>query len=247
MRRLALLLAVSSVAAPAAALAAPPQVLVVTVTKGFRHESIPTAEKVLEALGAEGGAYSVDFARTDADVAAKMTPAALAGYGAVVFASTSGDLPLPDKDAFLDWLSKGKGFVGVHAATDTYPGFPPYIAMIGGQFLKHGPQVKVDLLVQDAAHPATKGLASPIVVYDEIYQFKNFDRAGTHVLLALDKHPNEGTPGFYPLAWTKSFGKGRVFYTALGHREDVLEADWFKKHLRAGILWALGTSSAPGK
>jgi type 1 glutamine amidotransferase len=119
--------------------------------------------------------------------------------------------------------------------------------MIGGQFEKHGPQVKVDLLVKDPTHPATKGMTSPTVVYDEIYQFKNYDRAGTHVLLALDKHPNEGTPGFYPLAWTKSFGKGRVFYTALGHREDVLEADWFRKHVRAGILWAVAAPAASGK
>jgi type 1 glutamine amidotransferase len=223
------------------------KLLVVSVTKGFRHESIPTAERVVEELGKAGGTYTVGYARTDADLASKMTPAALAAYDGVVFASTTGDLPLPDRQGFLDWIASGKAFVGIHAATDTFPGFPPYIAMIGGQFLKHGPQVKVDVLVEDPEHPATKGMASPTAVFDEIYQMKNFDKAKVHTLLALDKHPNEGTPGSYPLAWSREHGKGRVFYTALGHREDVLEADWYKKHLLGGILWALGGTGAAAK
>jgi type 1 glutamine amidotransferase len=223
------------------------KLLVVSVTKGFRHDSIPVIERVVEGLGKSAGAFAVDYARTEADLVARMTPAALGAYDGVVFASTTGDLPLPDRQGFLDWIATGKAFIGVHAATDTFPGFPPYIAMIGGQFLKHGPQVKVDLLVQDPEHPATKGMASPTPVFDEIYQMKNFDKARVHMLLALDKHPNEGTPGFYPLAWTRDHGKGRVFYTALGHREDVLEAEWFKKHLLGGILWSLGTPRSPSK
>jgi type 1 glutamine amidotransferase len=250
MKRIALLLAAGLVAAaigPLAAAPAPRKLLVVTVTKGFHHDSIPTLERVLEELGKTSGAFTVDSARTEADLTAKMTPAALAAYDGVVFASTTGDLPLPDRQGFLDWIASGRGFVGVHAATDTFPGFPPYIEMIGGQFLKHGPQVKVELLVQDPDHPSTKGMASPTSVFDEIYQMKNFDKAKVHTLLALDKHPNDGTPGFYPLAWSRSHGKGRVFYTALGHREDVLEADWYKKHLLGGILWSLGTGGAPSK
>jgi hypothetical protein len=246
MRHLALFLAVSALAS-AAAEAAPRKLLVVTVTKGFHHDSIPTAEKIVALVGQESGTYVVDFARTDEDLAAKMTPAALAAYDGVVFASTSGDLPLPDRQGFLDWIAAGKAFIGLHAATDTFPGFPPYIAMIGGQFDKHGPQVKVNLRVLDPKSPATLGLANPTVVFDEIYQFKNLAPAGNHVLLALDQHPNEGTPGTFPLAWTRSHGKGRVFYTALGHREDVLESDWYKKHLRGGIAWALESPGAPAQ
>ena len=222
--------------------AAPKQLLVVTVTKGFRHDSIPTTERLLEQLGKDSAAYTVDYARSDDDLAAKMSLKGLAGYDGVVFASTTGDLPLPDRQGFLDWIAAGHAFVGIHAATDTYHGFPPFVDMIGGEFKTHGPQVKVALLVQDAAHPATKGMASPTFVYDEIYQFKSFERERVHMLLALDKHPNEGTPGYYPLAWTRTHGKGRVFYTALGHREDVLEAEWYRKHLLGGVLWALGLS-----
>ncbi len=248
MKPTAVLLAAALAASASIGVAAEPKkLLVVTVTKGFRHDSIPTAERVLEGLAQTSGAFAVDYARTDADLAAKMTLAALAAYDGVVFASTTGDLPLPDRQGFLDWIASGKAFVGVHAATDTFPGFPPYIAMIGGQFLSHGAQVRVDLLVKDPDHPATKGMASPTSVKDEIYLIKNFDKAKTHTLVALDKQPNEGTPGFFPLVWSREHGKGRVFYTALGHREDVLEADWFKKQLTSGILWALGKPGAPAK
>jgi uncharacterized protein len=240
----ATLVAVAAAPVLQAAQAKPPKkVLVVTVTKGFRHDSIPTAERVLDQLAKDSGAFAVDYARTDADLAAKMGIKALAGYDGVVFANTTGDLPLPDRQAFVNWVAAGHAFVGIHSATDTYHGWPPFIEMIGGEFESHGPQAKVDLLPQDKAHPATKGMASPTTVFDEIYLYKSFSRDRVHMLLALDKHPNEGTPGYFPLAWTRTPGKGRVFYTALGHREDVLESEWYRRHLLGGILWALGLAS----
>jgi len=238
-----LLVAAGLLAPPSVESAAAKKLLVVTVTKGFRHDSIPTAERVLQRLGDESKAFTLDYARTDDELTAKMSPKGLAAYDGVVFASTTGDLPLPDRQAFVDWVAAGHAFVGIHAATDTYHGWAPFIEMIGGEFKTHGPQVKVALLVQDAADPSTKGMASPLDVFDEIYQFKSFEKDRVKTLVALDKHPNEGTPGFYPLAWSRSHGKGRVFYTALGHREDVLEADWFRKHLLGGTLWALGASN----
>src|SRR5256885_3626850 len=83
--------------------AAPRKLLVVTVTKGFRHSSIPTAEKVLAELGEKSGAFTVDYVRTDEDMANKMTLEALKAYDGVIFANTTGDLPLPDKEGFLEW------------------------------------------------------------------------------------------------------------------------------------------------
>ena len=152
-------------AAPAHA--APKRVLVVTVTLGFHHSSIPTAEKVIAELGKDSSAFTVDYARVNPDdpqfkgddgkpdkakveaaikevLAEKMSPAALKNYDAVIFANTTGDLPLPDKQAFLDWIKSGKGFVGMHSAADTYHGFPGYIDMIGAEFKTHEAQVGVD-------------------------------------------------------------------------------------------------------
>ena len=89
---------------------------------------------------------------------------------------------------------------------------------------------------------ATRGLEPAFDVFDEVYQFKRFDPDRVHVLLALERNPETGAPGSFPLAWTRETGRGRVFYTALGHRPDVIAAPWYRAHLRGGILWALGQS-----
>jgi hypothetical protein len=239
--------------------AAPKNVLVVTVTKGFRHDSIPTAEKVLGELAGKSGAFTVDYVRNDQEMAEKMTAEALKNYDAVVFANTTGALPLPDKAAFLDWIKSGKGFVGMHAAADTFHDFPGYIDMLGAEFKTHEAQVSVDAINQDRGCPICSHLPAIWKVYDEIYQFKNFDRSKVHGLLTLDKHPNNKTPGDYPIAWCKQYGEGRVFYTSLGHRKDVWDpnelerenskevAAAYQKHILNGIKWAVGLEEFDAK
>jgi type 1 glutamine amidotransferase len=237
-------------AAPVAAspAAKPKRLLVVTVTKGFRHsDSIPVAERIIGELGAKSGKFTVDYVRTDEEMAQKMTAEALKNVDGVFFASTTGDLPLPDRDAFLKWLEGGKGFAGAHAAADTFHGFPPYIAMLGGEFETHGPQVEVECLVDDSKHPATRMIAGSVKVFDEIYIYKSYDRSKVHLLLGMDKHPNTKVPGHHPIAWNKEFGKGKVFYTALGHRVDVWEKPWFQEHVLGGILWSLGLEKGSAK
>jgi type 1 glutamine amidotransferase len=235
-------LAVSALAAEAK----PKQVLVVSVTKGFRHDVIPTTDKVVAELARKSGRFTVDYVKTEQDMAQKMTAAALKKYDAVIFNNTTGDLPLPDREGFLAWITSGKGFVGLHAATDTYratetsPGFPGYVDMIGAEFKNHFEQVEVEVLIQDSKHPATRHFTGPLRVKDEIYLVKNFHREKVHGLLWLDKHPNFGAPGDYPIAWCKNYGKGRVFYTSLGHRTDVVERPDVQQHYLGGILWALG-------
>ncbi len=217
----------------------PARLLVVTVTKGYHHESIPKLTERIEGLGKQSGLFTVDTAGTDAELAAKTTPAALKAYDGVVFNNTTGDLPLADREAFLAWIESGKALVGIHAAADTFHGWPAFIALLGAEFDYHRDQAKVQVLVDDPKHPATEGLVPPIELFDEIYLYKNFDRSRVHMLLHLDRHPNTGEPGYYPIAWTREAGKGRVFYTAPGHRDEVVAADWFGRHLLGGIRWAL--------
>jgi type 1 glutamine amidotransferase len=220
-------------------------VLVVTHTTGFRHDSIPTAESTLSVIAAASGTFDVAFCRNAADVARTLTPAALANVDAVVFASTTGNLGIPDLPAFLDWIRGGRGFVGVHSATDTYHDAPAYLAMIGGEFATHGDQATADLRVETTTHPATSGLPNPWRVHDELYEFVVNPRSSSTILLSLDRHPPDGHPGAgqpgdFPLAWSRAFGSGRVFYTALGHRDDVWTNATFRGHLRGAIEWAAG-------
>lgn len=271
-----------------ASAAEPKRLLVVTTTTGFRHDSIPTAEKVLAQLGKQSGAFTVDYAQQPpnapsapkkpkdatpeamdkfkADEAkykaaeeewqvalkqnlSKLSLENLKNYDAVVFANTTGDLPLPDRQGFLDWIAEGHAFVGMHSASDTYHGFPPYIQMLGGEFQTHGAQAGVECLVQDPKHPATRHLAeSYCIEQEEMYLIKNYDPAKVHELLTLDKHPNNKKQlGHFPVTWCKEYGKGKVFYTTLGHRQDVWENDRYKKHILGGIKWALGLEPGDSK
>lgn len=255
--------------------AAPKKVLIVTTTTGFRHSSIPVAEKVIAQLANNSSDFTVDYARVEPNdpefkgadgkpddakvkeairkvLAEKMSASALKNYDAVIFANTTGDLPIPDKDAFLDWIRSGKGFVGMHSASDTLHNYKPYIEMLGAEFQTHKEQVEIQPINQDKECPACRHLAGDWKVFDEIYIFKNFEPKAVHGLLTLDKHPNDKTPGVYPVSWCKEYGQGRVFYTSLGHREDVWDPSWpdrknpkevaedYQKHILSGIRWALG-------
>jgi type 1 glutamine amidotransferase len=267
--------------------AEPKKLLVVTTTTGFRHSSIPTAEKILAQLAQSSGEFTVDFVRqppghpesgfpktlkpdaSDAEKAAeaawnealraelqKLSPENLKNYDGVIFASTTGDLPLPDKQGFLDWIKAGHAFIGIHAAADTFHGYPEFIAMLGGEFSHHGPQVSVECLNEDPANPATAHLGKTWTIQqEEIYQFKNYDPAKVHDLLIMDKHPeHKEVVGHFPVSWCKNYGNGRVFYTSLGHREDIWDADptlkdrkndaaisqAYQQHVLGGIEWALG-------
>ena len=264
---------------------APKKLLVVTTTTGFRHSSISTAERIISQLAQSSGEFTVDFVEqppgkprdlpkdaTDDEKAAhkiaedkwndtlkialqKLSPDSLQNYDGVAFVSTTGDLPIPDKQGFLDWIKAGHGFIGIHAASDTFHGWPAYREMLGGEFEHHGRQVSVDCLNQDPNNPATASLPQVWTIQqEEIYQFKNYDPTKVHDLLILDKHPESGAPGHYAVSWCKPYGNGRVFYTSLGHREDLWDTDptlpdrknsvemakQYQAHVLGGIEWALG-------
>jgi type 1 glutamine amidotransferase len=250
-RRTALLaLAVGALAGAAgspAAAAAKKRILMVTHTAGFRHDSIPLAEETVKELGDRSGLYEVDYARTADDVRTMITPENLRRYDLVLFGSTTGELPITDegKMVFMQWLRSGKGFVGVHSATDTFYQWPEYQRMVGGTFNSHPWHQKVTVRVEDRGHPATRHLGSSFEIRDEIYQFKNWSRADKRVLLSIDPSSVDLSRGAradhdYAVAWVRREGKGRVFYTSLGHEQAVWRDSRFQEHLLGGIRWALG-------
>jgi type 1 glutamine amidotransferase len=193
-----------------------PRIVVVTHTAGFRHDSIPIAETTIEQLGRTSGAYETTFCRTGDDVRRMLTPSALADVSAVVFAHTTGNLGVPDLDAFLAWIASGRGFAGIHSASDTYHESPAYLEMLGNEFETHGQQTEVDARVETTTHPAVSHLGGRYRVFDEIYRFVRNNRPAVTPLLTLDRFPLDGLPragepGDLPLAWTKTHGAGRVF------------------------------------
>ncbi len=177
----------------------------------------------------------------------------------VIFANTTGDLPLPDRDGFIKWIEDGHAFMGMHSASDTFHGFPGYLDMLQGEFETHRAQVPVDLIIADREHPATAGLPSTWnLQQEEMYHIKHQDRSKVHSLVYLRHDPNfVEQMGFFPVAWCREAGKGRVFYTSLGHREDLWSDDptlgdrknpveisrLYQQHILGGIKWALGLAT----
>jgi type 1 glutamine amidotransferase len=221
----------------------PLTLLVVTHTTGFRHSSIPTAEATLAALGDRSALFNVRYCRNATDVASMLSPGALKDVHAVFFANTTGDLGLPDLDGFFAWVRGGGAFLGAHSASDTYHNEPRYIEMLGGEFLNHGNQAMADVVVDQSNHPANAGLGPRFQIFDEIYHFTKNNRGQVDTLLSLDRAPMDGLPGEgqatdMPISWTRAYGAGRVFYTALGHREEVWQDARFQAHLLGAIRWA---------
>ena len=224
---------------------APPtaRILVVTHTEGFRHDSIPAAEAGIREIGTESGLFSTDYCRTADDVRRMLTPQGLTPYQGVVFANTTGNLPIPDLAAFLSWIGGGKGFVGIHSASDTYHDQPSYLAMLGGEFVTHGAIVEAEVRVDDASHPSVAHLAPTFRISDEFYRFQGL-AANRRTLLSLARDPGDGGPavgGGQPLAWHKNFSSGRVFYTALGHRSELWQDARYRRHILEAIRWAIGS------
>ncbi|MCG3126251.1 MAG: hypothetical protein CHACPFDD_01082 [Phycisphaerae bacterium] len=260
---LALLMSLSSCPSLSALDASPtekPKVAVFTFSGGFKHSSLELAEKTIRELGEKSGAFNavlheqykqepdkLDLSKIRADY--------LKQFGAIVFYTTSGpkDLNLlseRQRNELMAAIRSGIGFVGVHSATDTFYQWPEYGEMLGAYFDGHpwnANAAPVTIKVEDEDHAATSHLGASWFIQDEIYQFKTpYDRAKLHVLLSLDTKATDmtlpgikRTDGDFAIAWTKLYGKGRVFYTALGHREDVWTNEHFQKHLLGGIRWAL--------
>jgi type 1 glutamine amidotransferase len=197
-------------------------------------------------------------------------------YTAVVF-FTTGDLTTMGNDgkppmsakgkqALLDAVRDGMGFVGVHAASDTFhtpPDTPdlanryiahgeeqdPYLKMLGGEFIVHGRDPRLqdgNLIVNDPKFPGMEGVTSPVSFNEEWYSLKDF-MPDLHVILTLDTHGMKGEcyqRAPYPVMWARRQGKGRVFFTAMGDRPENWKNEFFLNSLAGGIRWSIGEASA---
>jgi type 1 glutamine amidotransferase len=200
------------------------------------------------------------------------------GYAAVVF-FTTGDLtqegtdknpPMSaqGKQVFLDAVRNGLGFVGIHAATDTFhtpPDTPdlanryiahgdesdPYIRMIGGEFIIHGQQndprlQTANVIISDPSFPGLEGVPSPVSLMEEWYSMKDF-APDLHAICTLDTSTMNGNAykrAPYPVVWARMEGRGRVFYNAIGDRAENWQNPFHLNLLAGGIRWAIGDAKA---
>lgn len=238
---------------------------------GFQHSVVEVhdgkpcyAESILQPICKEHG---WDLVSTkDGSI---FTPENIAKFDAILF-YTQGDLsseksldgrrPMsPEgKQAFLDAIKNGKGFIGFHCASDTFhsAGEPweaqppgkrdPYIDMVGGEFIVHGEQQETTMTVVDPKFPGARSLGRSYKMFEEWYSLKNF-ADDLHVLLVnetKDMHDKCYERPPYPASWIRNYGKGRVFYTSMGHREDVWTRPEFQSLVVGGITWAVGDAKA---
>jgi type 1 glutamine amidotransferase len=208
----------------------PERILYFTHSAGYRHDVIPLSKAILTQLGSNSGLFEVTATEDTSEFSAEN----LERYAAVMF-YTSGELPMRDaqKTALLNFVRSGRGFLGVHSATDTFYAW----------------HQAVTIEVVDPRDPLVAFLGNSFQVKDEIYQISDFDYRGSRVLLRLDPSSVDlGKIGmhqrFYgwPLAWTRLYGEGRVFYTALGHEPSVWQDARYQRILTNAILWSMRRS-----
>lgn len=276
-----LIAALSGLRAAQSSAGARKKVLFFSKSSGFEHDAIKTQEnpkfgyafRVLKELGDK---HDIEF--TFSKDGSLFSKEYLAQFDAIFF-YTTGDLTLAKnspvqgdgnppmsaagKQALLDAIAAGKGFVGTHSAADTFhtpankdhgparyepegDRADPYARMLGGSFIKHDAQQKTHLIVADAKFPGAKAVPADFGPNEEWYSLKNF-APDLHVILVQDTSVMDG-PSYkrapYPSTWAHLYGKGRVFYTSMGHREDVWTNPVFQDVLMGGLNWALGRVNA---
>jgi type 1 glutamine amidotransferase len=250
------------------------KVLFFSKSSGFEHSVIKRtngelsyAEKLLQQWGPE---QNIEF--TFSKDGSLFNPQYLEQFDAYYF-HTTGDLTQAGTDknppmtpegkkAFLDAIRGGKGFLGTHCAADTFhsPGYEdpqkkyqnnsgdadPYIVMLGGEFIIHGAQQHSRMIPADLHFPGMEGFPENFNPLEEWYSLKNF-APDLHVILVQDTQGMKGNmyqrPP-YPATWARRYGRGRVFYSNMGHREDVWANPVFKNLLFGGIHWATGSLRA---
>jgi uncharacterized protein len=251
------------------------KLLFFTKSSGYEHSAIKRkspdvlshAERIVTDLGAKQ-----NFEVTCTKDGRIFTSETLPDFDAFMF-YTTGDLTEPGTDknppmsadgkqAFLNLIKAGKGFVGTHSAADTFhsPGnkdhvparfvqdgenIDPYVAMLGAEFIVHGAQQKAMMKVADKDFPGMKAAGDGFEMLEEWYTLKDHAK-NLHVLLIQEpglKGNMYDRPAF-PATWAREHGKGRVFYTSMGHREEVWLNPIFQSILLGGISWAFGNVKA---
>jgi uncharacterized protein len=233
------------------------RLLIIGEEKGYRHEAVSHAAATIERLGRESGLWRTTI-RTDTEALTKKkleyNAKNLNDFDAVLF-YTGGELEMngEQKAALLSFVhDDGKGFIDVHGAAITFADWPEYREMIGGFYDEH-PWMTFDapIVVEDANFPGMQQWPKEFVLKDEIYQMKDWSRENVRVLMRLDrgkidlKNPQVHRKDLdFAVAWAKMYGKGRVYYSTLGHVEQNWDDLRLQQMYVGAIKWAMGFVNA---
>ena len=226
------------------------------VQTGYQHDSISHSLATMERLGRTSGTYAMTI-RTDSQLLTKhevkeaRNVKNLNAFDAVFFFGVGeGSLSEQQKADLLSFVrDDGKGFVGAHTGIDAFESWPEYGEMIGGYFDNH-PWGVTDgtVLVERPEFPGWSGLGSRFAIREEFYQTKApYDRSRQDVIARLDVSKLDRTvknvnrkDGDYPVAWAKSYGKGRVFWSTFGHADEAWDDPRVQGIYMGALRWALG-------
>lgn len=175
----------------------------------------------------------------------------LPGFDAVLFFTTGKPVTLAEEKDLIEWVKAGHAFAATHCGADTLY-TSTYGELLGGLFQTHPRQQNVRLKVEDSNHPAARGFTDGMEYFDEWYIFKEqpisgelpYSRANVHVILSM--YPDSFKPNYvrkdndYAISWCREFGKGKVFYTSMGHRGETWRDPRFQASLLGGLDWAVG-------
>lgn len=226
------------------------------------------AEKVLLELGEKNGwdfEFSKDGSKFGKDYLNQFDAVFFYTTGNLLEAGTDKQPPMSaeGKEALFEYVRSGKGFIGTHSASDTFhtnnesqkgpdryenhgEKADSYVRFLGGEFIKHGAQQEVKNTVENPKFPGFEKVGSDYSFHEEWYSLKDFT-PDIHVLSVMDAPAMKGDeykrPPF-PSTWARKEGEGRVWYTAMGHREDIWTNPVFQDILIGGIRWALGEVKA---
>ncbi len=256
---------------PYAKPAQPRKLLVFSKTNGFRHASIATGKIALTEMGRKTGAFEAVISEDIADFEEDR----LKTYDAICFLSPTLNVLAPSKDEMekltdaekadaltretrlkenlMKFIKSGRGYIGIHAATDCCYEWPEYGVMVNGYFDGHpwnaDCMVSVKVEPGEEKHPLVAMFEGQNVEFpEEIYQLKDpYDSKAVHMLLRLDTEKTDmtrigikRTDKDFGIAWARHWEKGRVFYCSLGHNHEIYWNAKVLRHYLAGIQWALG-------
>lgn len=219
--------------------------LLFTKTAGWHHESINEGVTALKEM-----ANRHNFDLQWHEDASRINDDFLKQFDVIIFLNTTEDiLNEEQQEAFKRFIQSGKGFVGIHSASDTEYDWPWYNELVGKMFLIHPIPQTAMIDVEDANFPGMEIFPKRFMWTDELYEFlpKEYSK-NLNVLLTIDESTYDPKAqwgekigkgmGYHPIAWYQEFDGGRSFYTGLGHIAEVYKNPWFLHHVYGGIYWA---------